>query len=157
MGQPSYHRIISVNASPEKVYQALTSGYENWWTSTHGKCFNELGDQIKFTFSPNVSFWTMEAKTLKPNKLVELECVDAYHLIDSKPDASQTEWLGTKMVWNIEADEDQTTVHFTHNGLTPNLHCYEVCETGWDMFFVESLKAYLNTGVGSPHTEENQP
>ncbi|GLR72983.1 SRPBCC family protein [Agaribacter marinus] len=157
MNQPSYHQVISVNASPEAVYQALTTGYDHWWTTTHGKSFNAVGDQIKFTFAPNVSFWTMEAKTLVPGKLVELECVDAYHLITDKPEASQTEWLGTKMIWKIEADGEQTKIDFTHNGLTPNLHCYEVCEAGWDMFFVESLKTYLDTGVGSPHTESNQP
>ena len=157
MTQQNYQKTISVSASPEKVYQALTTGYDHWWTTTGGKSFNHVGDQIKFTFLPNTSYWTMEAKTLTPNKLVALECVDAFHIIMAKPNASQTEWLGTTMVWDIKAEGDKTTVHFTHHGLTPDLHCYDVCETGWDMFFVESLKAYLNTGVGSPHSEENQP
>jgi len=29
---------------------------------------------------------------------------------------------------------------------------FEICESGWDYFFVDSLKAYLNTGVGLPHS-----
>ncbi len=156
MTQQSYQQTILVNASPEEAYRALTTGYDHWWTKTQGKSFNELGDQIKFTFPPNASFWTMEAKTLIPGKLVELECVDAYHLIVGKPEASQTEWLGTTMIWSIKADGNKTSVNFTHDGLTPNLHCYDICEAGWNMFFVESLKAYLDTGAGSPHTEENQ-
>ncbi len=157
MSQQNYQKTISVNASPEAVYLALTEGYDQWWTATHGKSFNTIGDQIKFTFPPNESYWTIEAKILTPGKLVELECVDAYHLIANKPDTSQTEWLGTKMIWKIEANAEQTKVHFVHDGLTPDLHCYEVCEAGWDMFFVESLKAYLDTGKGSPHTASNQP
>ncbi len=157
MTDKSYQQKITVYASPSQVYEALTTGYDHWWTTTKGKSFINEGDRIKFTFAPNVSYWTMQAKTLTPNKRVELECVDANHIMVDKPNSSSIEWLGTTMIWNIEPDGDRTNIHFVHNGLTPELHCYEVCEAGWDMFFVASLKAYLDTGVGTPHTESNQP
>ena len=149
----SYQQSITVETSPAEVYEALTTGYDYWWTSTKGKSFKKIGDNIKFTFLPNTSYWTLEAKTLLPNKFVELECVDAFHVISGKPELSITEWLGTKIAWSIESNGDKTDLHFTHDGLIPTLHCYEECKAGWDMFFVDSLKAYLNTGVGSPHTQ----
>ena len=37
------------------------------------------------------------------------------------------------------------------SGLTPQLLCYDICEAGWDMFFLHSLKQYLDTGRGKPH------
>lgn len=157
MSQQSYEQSISVNATPAEVFEALTKGYDHWWTTTQGQQFNQVGDAIKFTFPPNISYWTLAAKELVPNERVTLECVAAHHIIEGKPEASHEEWLGTTMNWSIEANGKATMVHFTHNGLIPELHCYDVCKAGWDMFFVGSLKDYLNTGVGSPHTEVNQP
>ncbi|WP_246125377.1 SRPBCC family protein [Exilibacterium tricleocarpae] len=153
MVKESYQRSISVAATPADAYQALTTGYEHWWTSTQGKSFNQVGDRIRFTFPPNASYWTFEAKKLTPGKLVELECVEAYHIIVDKPEASKIEWLGTRTTWAIEPTGNKTDIHFTHEGLIPALHCYDVCKAGWDMFFVDSLQSYLNTGAGSPHQE----
>ncbi len=77
-------------------------------------------------------------------------CVEALHLYEGKPKEIETEWLDTTVIWKIEGQGDKTVIHFEHDGLKPNLHCYEICEAGWDMFFVDSLKAYLDAGVGKP-------
>jgi len=151
MSQHSYQHTITVDASPAAAYRALTTGYDHWWTATQGQSFNHVGDRIKFSFAPNVSFWTLEAQELIPNTMVALACVEAHHIIVDKPNAPSTEWLGTTMIWHIEANGEQTHIHFIHSGLTPKLHCYDVCKAGWDTFFIDSLAAYLNTGTGSPH------
>lgn len=135
MNKQNYQQTITVSASAKEAYQSLTTGFDNWWTTTRGNSYIEVGDRIKFTFPPNASYWTLEAKQLLPGKEVVLECVEAYHLIDGKPDAPQTEWLGTTTRWEIEPDGDKTAICFTHDGLIPDLHCYEVCKAGWDMFF----------------------
>ena len=153
MTDQHYTRTISVDATPEEVYFALTTGFENWWTSCNGG-FGRVGDRVRFVFPPNVSYWTFEAKTLKPNETVELECIEAHHKIVDKPLASETEWLGSVAQWQIEARSTHTDVRFTHRGLSPDLDCYEVCEAGWNLFFADSLKAYLDTGVGKPHQPE---
>lgn len=146
-----YYRTISVSARPQEVYRALTTGYESWWTTTGGKGFRAVGDRVKFTFPPLVSYWTFEAEVLDAGKRVELLCVDAYHELSDKPQAPKDEWLGSRMIFRIEASANKTDVHFTHQGLMANLNCYEVCEQGWDHFFVDSLAVYLNTGVGKPY------
>ncbi len=78
-------------------------------------------------------------------------CVDALHRPESMPKATEKEWLDTKIAWNIVEKDGQSEIQFEHRGLTPALHCYDVCSRGWDYFFVDSLKAYLDTGVGTPH------
>ncbi len=155
MKDDNYERTITVDASPEDAYLALTTGYANWWTPCDRK-FNKVGDRIKFTFPPYVSYWTFEARILEPFRIVELRCVEAYHKITDKPDASKTEWLGSTVRWNIKSRAGQTDIHLTHYRLTPELECYDVCELGWDQFFVESLKSYLYTGVGKPHQTESK-
>ncbi len=145
-----YQRSISVDATPEAAYRALTSEYSHWWTAVNNE-FNRIGDRVTFTFPPNVSYWTFAARKLEPNAVVELECVEAFHKIAAKPQASETEWLGSKALWEIKPQFGRTVISFKHEGLTPSLDCYEVCEAGWNMFFVDSLKKYLDTGTGNPH------
>ena len=154
MSKEHYQQTITVNASPAEVYQALTTGYDHWWTATQGKTFQQVGDNIAFTFPPNVSNWTLQAKSLTPNLQVILECVEAHHVIIDKPGSSETEWLGTTMTWDICSDGDKTIIDFSHQGLVPQLACYDVCSAGWDHFFVDSLQAYLNNGKGHPHRAE---
>ena len=153
MSTNNYTRTITVKASPEQAYQALTQGYSAWWTACDGS-FESPGDRIKFAFPPQVSYWTFEARKLEPNRSVELECVEALHKLLDDPEASATEWLGSTTRWRIEAQGDGSQIEFVHDGLTPELKCYEICEAGWDFFFVDSLKSYLDTGIGKPHQRE---
>ncbi len=150
MKQENYSRSIVVTASPMACYQALTTGYSHWWTACDN-CFEQVGDRVKFCFPPQSSYWTFEAVSLKPDRCVTLKCVDAYHIVNDKPDSRTDEWHGTELLFSIEPDEGITRIHFTHQGLISSLACFDVCEAGWDRFFVQSLQQYLNTGIGNPH------
>ncbi|WP_324730789.1 SRPBCC family protein [Pseudomonas paeninsulae] len=66
------------------------------------------------------------------------------------PKKIEQEWLGTRLSWHLEAHDGHSTIHFEHLGRNPSLHCYGICLAGWDLFLVDSLKAYLDTGVGKP-------
>ncbi|MEM9027966.1 MAG: SRPBCC domain-containing protein [Pseudomonadota bacterium] len=144
-----YSKAIAVRATPAAVYRALTAEHASWWTYNNGT-FASVGDRVRFTFKPQASYWTLEARKLVPSEAVELVCVEAHHVLLDLPNVSKTEWLGTRMIWYIEARDRNTHIHFEHQGLTPDLHCYHVCEVGWDTFFERSLASYLDTGVGVP-------
>lgn len=150
MSNSNYTRTISVNASPETAYAAVTTGFANWWTIPD-KTIQRVGDQANFMFPPGDSYWTLEAVKLDPGTRVEMVCVDAYHLHEGLPPEVEKEWLGTRIVWSIAGKDGHTDITVEHQGLVPSLNCYEVCEAGWDFFFVSSLKAYLDTGIGQPH------
>ncbi len=150
MTEQNYARTISVSATPLQAYDALTTGYAHWWT-TPDKPLKEVGDRAKFTFPPGISYWTFEASRLIPGKLVDLECVDALHKHEGQPREIETEWLGTKVICRFDETRSGTDIYLEHIGLTRNLHCFEICEAGWDFFFLDSLKAYLDTGIGMPH------
>ena len=150
MTSKDYARSITVRCSPETAYNAATSEFDKWWTDP-GTNLSEIGNVATFRFPPNVSTWTFKATRLEPHALVEHECVGANHIMPEKPEASRTEWLGTIMRFEIHEVEDGTQITLTHIGLQPNLECYEICEAGWDHFFMKSLKAYLDSGTGIPH------
>ncbi len=146
----NYSAKILTSARPDTVYEALTTGIEKWWTKPDA-IISKVGDVAKFTFPPQESYWTFKAIDLVPNERVFLECVEAFHIILDKPDASQTEWLGSKMVFDIAPTENGCDVTLEHVGLVPQLHCFEVCEEGWNFFYLNSLQALLDTGEGMPH------
>ncbi len=150
MSDQSYKRTISVSASPERAYWALTEGMHEWWTTPDLKMM-KVGDRSKFTFPPGKSFWTFMATRLEPFRRVEMVCVDALHIHEGHPKDIEAEWLGTRITWSIEAKTDGAEITVEHHGLVPTLLCYEICEAGWDFFFVKSLKAFLDTGQGQPH------
>ncbi len=149
MTQNNYERTIKTTASGADAYAALTTGIAQWWTSDAGS-FEKLGDVAKFGFNGRRGYWTFKAKSLESDH-IELECVEALHIHEGHPKEIETEWLGTRAIWDIRETAGGTEIHFVHDGLTPDLLCFEVCEAGWDMFFVDSLKAYLDTGTGKPY------
>lgn len=104
----------------------------------------------RFDFLKKNGYWTFKATRLEPDH-IELLCTEALHLHEGMPKAIEKEWLNTSLHWHIRPTENGCQIHFEHRGLTPQLHCYDICEGGWDMFFVDSLQAYLNTGIGKPY------
>jgi hypothetical protein len=145
-----YSATITVNATASEAYQALTSGFENWWT-TPSNIIKKIGDQAKFSFPPGKTYWTFEATHLEPNSAIEMTCVDALHIHQGFGTDIQQEWLHTKLKWQIEESADQTKIHLTHEGLKSQLLCFDICRAGWDFFFLKSLKCLLDTGKGMAH------
>ena len=137
----NYTREIIVSNTAAAAYQALTSDFDRWWTPGSNSV-SSLDDTITFKFDP--TYWTMKATKLIPGECVELECIEAHHIHEGLPSSILKEWQGTTLKWLIEARGDMTKISFVHEGLVPELGCYDICETGWDYFFVSSLKAYLD-------------
>lgn len=150
MNKQNYRKSITVKADATAAFNAVTKDVEHWWTRPD-QPLRHVGDRAKFSFPPGVSYWTFElTKTDNPSH-VEWTCVDALHVHEGQPKAIETEWLGTKVIWSINEARTGTTIELEHEGLTPQLLCYDICEAGWDMFFLDSLKKYLDTGQGAPH------
>lgn len=110
-----------------------------------------IGDRAKFTFPPGVSCWTFELTSAQQPTSVEWTCVEALHIHEGQPKEIETEWLNTKVLWEITEQQNGSRIKMQHQGLTPELLCYDVCEAGWDVFFLGSLKQYLDIGQGKPH------
>ena len=150
MTTKSYSKSIDVKAGPSAAFAAVTLGVEHWWTRPD-QPLAHIGDRAKFTFPPGVSYWTFELTGMEQPGHVEWTCVDALHIHEGQPKEIETEWLNTTVRWQIIELGTGSRIEMRHQGLTPELLCYDVCEAGWDMFFLGSLKLYLDTGQGAPH------
>ena len=150
MSMKSYQKSIDVSAHSAAVFEAVTRGVEHWWTRPDQPLIR-IGDRAKFTFPPGVSYWTFELTGMDHPSRVEWTCVAALHIHEGQPKEIETERPDTKVARELTAQGDGALIRLEHAGLTPDLLCYDVCEAGWDMFFLGSLKQYLDTGQGAPH------
>jgi hypothetical protein len=137
----SYAREISGFNTPNAAYRALTTEFDKWWTAS-SKPVTQVGDKITFSF--DTTYWKMCVTKLVPDEYVEFECIEAHHRHEGLPESILKEWEGTKLIWKIQQQENKTKVSFVHEGLMPSLDCYDICERGWDHYFVNGLKHYLD-------------
>jgi uncharacterized protein YndB with AHSA1/START domain len=131
------HNVV-IKASPEKIYEALTTqnGLSKWWT-TQTTAEPSLGFINTFTFGNFVN--KMEVATLDPNVRVEWNCVDSIE-----------EWIGTKIHFDLQKQVDKTLLRFGHTGWKEVTDMYANCNYDWAQF-LKSLKLLCETGKGTPH------
>lgn len=131
------HRIGTTTATPEKLYDALTTveGLAGWWTEqTTGDA--GLGGKVEFRF-PDGAF-EMEVEELRPRERVVWRVVGG-------PD----EWVGTTIEWDLRQDGDWTVLLFAHRGWREPVEFMHHCSTKWATF-LQSLKALVEGGDAAP-------
>jgi uncharacterized protein YndB with AHSA1/START domain len=131
------HRVGVENASPEKVYDTLTTvdGLAGWWTDDT-KGVAEVGGVIQFRF-PDGGF-DMEVLEQRPSERVKWKVVDG-----------PEEWVGTTVDWQLRPEGDRTIVLFKHEGWKEPVEFMHHCSTKWATYLM-SLKSLVETGDGAP-------
>jgi uncharacterized protein YndB with AHSA1/START domain len=129
----------SIAASPEAVLAALRTpgAVTDWWGPAEGSA--EVGG-------------TLEVSFLNRRQVIVLhvEPSDEGRVVWSVRETPLTpEWVGTTIVFEVEASEHGATLHFRHHGLTPRLECFDMCHEGWT-HYLASLASYVETGLGQP-------
>lgn len=141
-----FKKTINYSTSEQMVYVALTNYISEWWTEMFEGISNEQGQTFTIRFGENV-FKTMVVEELVSNQKVVWNVTDS--LIDIPDLKNKTEWINTKIVWEIHSKDNLTELHLTHFGLTPQVECYNICQDGWHNF-TDSLTQFINTGIGKP-------
>lgn len=135
---------IGLKASPEKIYQLLTTDVElcGWWThQTDGA--GGVGSIINFRFNETVV--QFQVAELRENEKVVWK---HYGLM---PEG----WMGTEVVFKLEEVENQTFVRFSHRHWKKSCQFMAHCNTKWAVFML-SLKDLAETGVGKPFPDDIQ-
>ena len=143
MTTKNYTAIISVNAAPKTAYEKIAK-VDGWWAKNFsGKALHE-NDTFKVNFGETfVDFKITEA--IPGKKAI-------WHVTDCHLDwiNNKKEWQGTEVVWELTPDKEGTKIKMTHEGLVPEVECYEDCETGWNGHVKGSLVAFINENKGRP-------
>ena len=130
---------LEINARPAAVREAITTtaGHKGWWTKT---C--EVGaERARFEFP-------------KPEGTMAL----GFRIDEMRDDGirwtctegeNNPEWIGTELAIRLVPTAGGTRVELAHTGWRAKTKVYEMCTGGWQ-HFMNSLRAYLETGTGTP-------
>ncbi|MEM7441865.1 MAG: SRPBCC domain-containing protein [Pseudomonadota bacterium] len=150
MSDESFTLEVALKAPPQDVYAALAteSGIKGWWTRDC-EVGDAVGDRAVFRFGKMVDVMRIDA--LEPGREVRWHVLEQKnHLADSMDNNS--EWVGTEIVFALtKAPDGGTMLRFRHEGLTPDLACYKICDDGWNHFMRTSLPGLLDNGEGLPY------
>ena len=139
------HRVGMADATPDSVYEALTSAdrLAAWWTEDTEGTGDEVGGELAFRFPP-VGGFDMEVLELRPAERVTWRVTDG-----------PGEWIGTTVEFDLRRDGDWTIVLFAHRGWAEPVEFMHHCSTKWGSYLL-SLKALVETGDGAPAPRDVQ-
>ena len=142
----SYQQSILINESKMATYKAMTHHIADWWSTIEGFS-DKINAEFKVLFGSE-SYWKFKVVILnEPNEVV-WECIESHQ--DHNLKGIDEEWTNTKLYWLISKSGDKTKIDFLHDGLLSTGVCYEICSNGWDFYILDSLKHFLESGVGKP-------
>lgn len=114
-----------------------------WWGVTFSGSCEKQNDKFTIKMGGD-SFFDFTVTEFIPDKRVVWRVTDCYMPWYS----DKTEWTNTKLIFDLNENDDVTELSFTHEGLTPDVECYKDCEPGWTHWIKTSLFSYLTTGKG---------
>lgn len=129
---------IFTDQSPEHVFEAIRD-VRSWWSGFYNESFSgetkELNDEFSFRAGDGAHYSKQKLVEVIPNeRVVWIITESELNFLEQKD-----EWVGTKIVFEISEKDGKTELVFTHQGLTPEIECYDSCAPAWSMYLQEKL------------------
>jgi len=145
MNDESYTTTILVDQTPEEAFAAINNVRE-WWSQEIEGITDEPCGEFTYHYE-DIHRCTMKIVEFVPGKKVVWLCLENY--LNFTKD--RTEWIGTRISFEISEAGNKTQVRFTHLGLVPEYECFDVCSNAWGGYITGSLKSLITTGTGNPN------
>lgn len=142
MTTSNFTTTILVDNSPEEVFDAINN-VSGWWQGEVKGGTTQVNDEFTYQME-DIHYSKQKLMEVIPNeKMVWL-------VTDSKLNftKNKSEWTGTKIIFEISEADGKTQLHFTHQGLVPEMECYRGCSSGWSSLIQKSLFSLITTGKG---------
>lgn len=148
MEKQDYTASILVEQNPKTAFEAI-SNFRGWWSEEIEGRTNKLGEVFVYHYK-DVHICKIKLIEMVPYKKLVYEVLDN-HFSFTK---DKTEWIGTKLIFDISTEGAKTKVKFTHQGLVPEYECYKVCYDAWGNYINNSLYSLITTGKGKPNPKD---
>ena len=138
MEDKSFTATIEVAKPSQEVFNCIKE-VSKWWSKDFEGSSKELNDEF-IIHHPGQHYSKQKLIEVIPGKKI-VWLVTGSNLNWLEKDTH--EWTNTKMIFEIADKSGETELHFTHEGLVPNVECYERCVQGWDMIIKEWLFNFI--------------
>lgn len=140
MKNENYTYSFETSKSAHEVYELLLD-IKKWWYGLYeenitGKS-QKTGDTFNFKAGGGMHNTTQHLVELVPDKKIIWLITESSLTFLSDP----TEWLDTKLHFDIISGGKNTKVTFTHEGLVPQIECYTNCSSAWTGYMDKLKKA----------------
>ena len=149
MTSSDFTATLSVGQTPAEAFRAIIN-FRGWWSAEIEGDTEHLGDEFIYHYQ-DVHYCKLKLIELVPDQKAVWLVLDNYF----KFTEDLSEWIGTRLVFDISRKADQTVIQFTHEGLVAQYECYEVCRKAWTRYINESLYDLIITGQGHPNAKED--
>ena len=144
----SFTATITVNKTDLEAFNAIKN-FRGWWSEEIEGNTDKL-DETFFYHYKDIHLCKIKLIEAVPGKKLVYQVVDnQFNFIKD-----QSEWVNTKLIFDIKGEGKTTEVSFTHEGLVPQYECYQVCNDAWSGYINNSLKNVIETGQGSPNPRD---
>lgn len=130
----NYSFDIDSHQSAKAVF-ALLLNIKKWWSGIYGETITgksqKINDEFSFSAGEGMHFTKQKLIELIPYKKIVWEVIASNLSFLENP----KEWEHTKLRFDIlEKAGNKTKVTFTHQGLSPEIECYEQCSNAWTQY-----------------------
>jgi outer membrane murein-binding lipoprotein Lpp len=148
MEDNSFTATITVNQSATQAYNAIKN-FRGWWSEEIEGTTEKLNETFFYHYKDIHLCKLKLIETVPDSKLVYQVIENEFNFVNDK-----SEWVNTKLIFEISTEDDRTHVKFTHEGLVPEYECYQVCNDAWSGYIHNSLKRFIETGKGTPNPKD---
>lgn len=136
---------VAVAPPPDEAFEAIRS-VRDWWSGRIEGTTSDVGDEFTYEV-PDVHWCKLRVTEVDPPRRISWLVLDSWLAFTEVKD----EWTGTTVIFDVFEQDGLTHVRFTHDGLTPDFECYELCSNAWTGYVTGSLRQLITTGVGRPN------
>jgi hypothetical protein len=148
MEKNDYTSTLVVEQNVSTAFNAITN-FRAWWSEEIEGKTDQLNETFFYHFKDVHLCKLKLIERVADKKLVYQVTENEFNFVKDK-----TEWVGTKLIFELMPDGDKTRIVFTHEGLVPEYECYGVCNDAWTSYIQGSLQSLITTGTGKPNAKE---
>lgn len=142
MNKQDFITTIVVEQTPEQVFNAI-NGPQNWWSGEITGNSSKLNDEFTYRYKEFHFSKQRIVEIIPDRKVVWLVTESQINYTEDKK-----EWTGTKMIFEIAEQGSKTQLRFTHQGLIPQIECFDSCSNAWSQLIQQGLFSLITTGKG---------
>lgn len=150
MKTPGFTTTIIVDQTQEEVFNAINN-VRGWWNENIEGSTEELNSEFNYHYK-DVHHCKIKIVELVPAQKVVWLVTDNYFSFTK----DKNEWKDTRIIFEMYKQGSKTRLSFTHEGLTPQYECYEICYEAWTQFIHDSLRSLITTGKGQPSPKDEE-